>query len=243
MNRKLFIVSDVHGFYSELMTSLRDAGFDESNEKHFFVSCGDLFDRGTENLSVYNFVKTLKRKILLKGNHEDNLIEAFKVGKLSPSDKTNGTEATVRELLGDDSLDLDGKIDVNAHAERIREITDFVDSMSDYYENDSYVLTHGWLPIVFVPGERNPRVDPDWRNASRNDWHVAHQLEWQQMYPANAMLEGKTIVCGHRPASIAHNFDDLRENDCSDIFFARGLIAIDAWTVRSGRVNVLTLEE
>ena len=62
------------------------------------------------------------------------------------------------------------------------------------------------------------------------------------MYAADAMLEGKVIVCGHRATYIAHLFDESRATDCSDIFYGDGVIAIDAGTYRTGRVNVLVIE-
>ena len=43
---KFFVVSDVHGFYDELLNALDDAGFDSENTDHYLISCGDNFDRG-----------------------------------------------------------------------------------------------------------------------------------------------------------------------------------------------------
>ena len=74
MKRKLFVLSDIHGHYSEMKKALDEAGFDPENGSHIFVSCGDLFDRGMENVAVYDFVRGLKHKILIRGNHEDMLL-------------------------------------------------------------------------------------------------------------------------------------------------------------------------
>lgn len=238
--KKIFAVSDVHGHYTQLTDALRVVGFDETNEDHVFISCGDLFDRGPENVRVYDFVKDLPRKILLKGNHEENLYNALRRGSVAEMDTANKTDVTIAELLGIGAVDENGCIDTVAHAEKIREITAFVDSMRDYYETETYVFTHGWLPIVF-DGNR-PRVDPMWREASDEEWQVAHELEWQQLYSVHAVLKGKTLVCGHRPARLGRMFDDLREPDCSEPFYGDGMIAIDAGTIDSGRVNVLVLE-
>ena len=35
----LFVTSDVHSYYDQLITGLNEAGFDENNEEHIFVSC------------------------------------------------------------------------------------------------------------------------------------------------------------------------------------------------------------
>ena len=240
MSKKLFAVSDIHGHYTELMRALADAGFDENNEDHIFLSCGDLFDRGKENTEVYDFVRRLDRKILIKGNHEDMLCEILASGETTERETGNGTYITLRQMLGESSVDANGHIDTVLYAEKIKEINEFVASMYDYYEVGEYIFTHGWLPIVFEG--RYPSVDKNWRNASREAWDYAHTLEWHQLYDVKALLDGKIIVCGHRPSWLGYMFDEMRENDCCDIFFGNGMIAIDAGTVRYGRVNVFVLD-
>ena len=71
--KKLFVVSDVHSFYTELMSALQSAGFEMDNEEHIFVSCGDLLDRGPDAKKCLEFVNSLPdyRKILIRGNHEE----------------------------------------------------------------------------------------------------------------------------------------------------------------------------
>ena len=241
MKRKLFVVSDIHGHYSEMKKALDDAGFDSENESHIFVSCGDLFDRGTENLAVYDFVRGLKNKILIRGNHEDMLYKTLVGRKLLLNSNNNGTDITIRQLIGEDAIDGDYNIVYEPYKARINEILDFIDSMIDYYENDGYVLTHGWVPIILE--DRTPIVDPNWRNASNIEWGDARWLQWQQLYETDAKIEGKTIICGHRPSRMGSMFDPSREPDDSSIFSGRGMMAIDAGTVRSGRVNLLVIEE
>ena len=241
MKKKLFIVSDVHGHYSELLIELERVGFDADDENHIFVSCGDLFDRGKENVQVYEFVKSLQRKILIKGNHEDMLYRILTQGRITDSDVYNETDITVAQFLGEAAIEKSGLVDIITHAEKSKEILTFIDSMLDYYEMGKYVFTHGWLPISF--NERCPRVNESWRTACQSDWEDARWLEWHQLYDVGAIVEGKIIVCGHRPARLGRMFDDSREPDCCEPFYGDGIIAIDAGTVRSGRVNALVIEE
>ena len=241
MKRKLFVLSDIHGHYSEMKKALDDAGFDPENESHIFVSCGDLFDRGMENVAVYDFVRGLKHKILIRGNHEDMLYKTFVGRSLLPHSSYNGTDITIRQLLGEGAIDEDGRFVGEPYKARIGELMDFIDAMIDYYETDEYVLTHGWVPIILE--DRTPIIDPNWRDASSIEWGEARWLPWQQLYETNVKLEGKTIVCGHRPARMGVMFDQSREPDDSSIFYGEGMIAIDAGTVRSGRVNILVIEE
>ena len=240
MERTLFVVSDVHGHYTEMKKALDEAGFCADKDDHVFVSCGDLFDRGTENKAVYDFVRGLKNKILIKGNHEDMLLEALRRGYLVGSDMDNGADLTVSELLGKGAVNKNGGFGRALQEEKIKELCAFIEGMVNYYETETYVFTHGWLPIVFEG--RYPQIDPIWRSASAKDWQVAHELEWQQLYEAGVILKGKTIVCGHRPARMGSMFDGSREFDCSEPFFGYGMTAIDAGTVRSGRVNVIEIK-
>ena len=241
MNKRIFAVSDVHGHYAALMQALARAGFDEHNEEHIFLSCGDLFDRGKENSAVYSFVKGLPRKILIRGNHEDMLRDILARGYVTDTEISNGTDVTAGELLGEGAFDEHGRLDLRVCGERAGELVLFIDSMQDYFETENYIFTHGWLPIVFEG--RTPRVDPCWRDASASDWNWAHLFEWQQMYEVRAMPHRKTIVCGHRSVWLGHMFDSMREPDCSEPFFGEGMIAIDSGTVRSGVIHALVIED
>jgi hypothetical protein len=44
-------------------------GFDACNNEHVLIVCGDLFDRGSESLKLYEFIKSLpkERRILIRG--------------------------------------------------------------------------------------------------------------------------------------------------------------------------------
>ena len=120
MIKKLFVVSDVHGHYTEMIKALDEAGFDTKNEDHVFVSCGDLFDRGKENKEVYDFVRGLKNKILIKGNHEDILHNVLTCGYVTDTDVANGTDITVAQLLGEDALDTERRLNTEKYGEKIK---------------------------------------------------------------------------------------------------------------------------
>ena len=91
--KKLFVVSDVHSFYTQLIKVLNEKGFDKNNPEHWFVSCGDLLDRGPESQQCLKFVNSLERKILIRGNHEDLMEEAINRGVFYSQDMSNGTSS------------------------------------------------------------------------------------------------------------------------------------------------------
>ena len=59
--KTMFCLSDVHGFFDEMIKALDDAGFDKENNSHIFVHCGDLLDRGEKPLECLKFVNSYSK--------------------------------------------------------------------------------------------------------------------------------------------------------------------------------------
>ena len=38
---KLFVISDIHSFYDEMIESLNNSGFDKDNSNHWLICLGD----------------------------------------------------------------------------------------------------------------------------------------------------------------------------------------------------------
>lgn len=77
---KYYVVSDVHSFFSEMRQALSRKGYFRDQEPHKLIVCGDLFDRGTESVKMQSFITDLMAKeevILVRGNHEDLILELF----------------------------------------------------------------------------------------------------------------------------------------------------------------------
>lgn len=49
---KYFCVSDIHGYYDQLIDALESAGFEPDNPNHLLIACGDHFDRGRQPREV-----------------------------------------------------------------------------------------------------------------------------------------------------------------------------------------------
>ena len=241
MKRKLFVVSDIHGHYTQLKKALKTAGFDPENEQHLLVCCGDLFDRGPENRKVYDYIRRLPRKILIRGNHDNRLMEVLEYHRVDMYDMRNGTLGTVEEFFGPAAVDSYGRLHLPKYGKMAGKLQRFIGSMIDFLETEHYVFTHGYLPLD--PDSNVSTIRPDWRTADADAWRYARFLEWNVLYNTPARLLGKTIVCGHRTARYGHFFDPQRQQDDYGIFYGDGVIAIDALTTRSGQVNVLVLEE
>ena len=101
---KLFVVSDVHGFYDDLIRDLKQAGYNDNDKNNLLIDCGDFFDRGTQAVEVYEFYRKLEEEnkaIVIRGNHTD-LFQDFLSGEdCSFNFFHNGLDKTIDSFLGD----------------------------------------------------------------------------------------------------------------------------------------------
>lgn len=97
---KYFVISDVHSFYLEMLSSLKESGFDKKNPNHTLIVCGDIFDRGDKSVEVYKFLKSIpkKRCILITGNHEQLYFQLLNKKYPESHDFSNGTVRTFCQI-------------------------------------------------------------------------------------------------------------------------------------------------
>ena len=97
---KYFVTSDIHSFYDEFIQALDEAGYDKNNENHTLIVCGDIFDRGTKPLQVYEFLRSIpkERRILIRGNHEYLLKHLMDLQVVRNHDIHNRTNDTLAYL-------------------------------------------------------------------------------------------------------------------------------------------------
>lgn len=258
--KKYFVVADVHGFFNELQRALDEAGFSVDNENHVLISCGDLFDRGKKNKECLKFVMSLpkERRILIRGNHEDLLEDLLNGDRyIEDYDKHNGTLATIEQLSN-------GRRRYNALSvvRQNRLLREYLNDLVDYYANDEYIFCHGYVPcdIEYEPKERivfNLDASKDeWRSARwKNGMYHWYTNKLYQEQTLAEMVDKRTIVCGHWHTSYGHvkfhgigkEFPSKNSNwkneCCFDIFKDEGIIALDACTALTHKVNVLVIDE
>ena len=193
MKKSVFVVSDVHGHYTLLKAALDKAGFDADDETHFLVCCGDYFDRGDENVEVLKYFEQLKRKVLLRGNHEDLLLKLLRTGKVLPHNYINGTMKTLGNFFGKYAIDpIDDTIDFSGKTRIVDRICDFIDGTVDYFETENYVFVHGWLAAGADTATKR-------KAASSEAWEKARWVKWTVGYNGTRPLTDKTLICGHMP--------------------------------------------
>lgn len=256
---KYYVTADVHGYFSKLKTALTENGYFEEKEPHKLIICGDLYDRGSEAIRLQEFILDLMARdevILIKGNHEDLALDLLhhwaKGSYLQPHHYTNGTIDTVCQLTGT-TIDI-----LYTDAEKVAEallqtpyIQTIIPAMVDYYETEHYIFTHGWIPCTFVninPYIRNYLPLENWREASSEIWDKARWINGMEAAHSGVIEKGKTIVCGHWHCSFghAHYEGDGGEFDNDPNFapyYGKGIIALDACTPVSKKVNCIVIED
>ena len=248
---KYYVTADVHGFYSIMRSALEDAGYFTDQEPHRLLVLGDLFDRGEEAKKMQEFILDLMEKdevILIRGNHED-LFEEFVIkddGRSYAHHRSNGTYSTALQLTG-----FDPEIARREHhrlailSQQTPYYKRIIPATRDYYETENYVFLHVWIPRS-VDGSEYYEFDPDWRTADLIRWEKARWING--IRAARFTKEKKTIVCGHWHTSFGHAFyEDKGSEDGPDAdfspYYAPGIIAIDACTAFSKKVNVIVIED
>ena len=247
---RYYVAADVHGFYTQFHTALEEAGYfaDPGPTKLLFL--GDLFDRGREALKLQDFLLRRMEEdavILVRGNHEDlfqDLVTEH-YGLPLRHHLRNGTYQTALQLTGFDTAKARRHpLAFAAAARKTPFYQQILPAALDYYETARYLFVHGWIP---GPRERDEVFDgPDWRSAGPEGWRKARWVNG--MDAAQSRREEKTVLCGHVPCSYGHAVYEKKGSEYgSDAdfspYYAPGVIALDACTVCSGRVNVLVLED
>ena len=246
---KIFAVSDIHGFYDEMKVALDKAGFEPNNSNHLLVGCGDYFDRGPKNLEVLQYLSTIKNKVLIRGNHEDLLVDCCYRKEAYYHDERNGTADTIKEIGR-----AAGSYSFAQCCDRaLARISLFLDSMVDYFETENYIFVHSFIPLTCKDNkpfhyinDREFEFNPEWRSANERDWE---QARWGDPYDLidKGFLPNKILVFGHWHCSAgwakALNRSEFGEEAVFSPFYGNGFISIDACTAYTKKVNVVVIED
>ncbi|MBR2646955.1 MAG: hypothetical protein IKD47_05315, partial [Clostridia bacterium] len=135
-------------------------------------------------------------------------------------------------------------------AKRTPYYTELIPASVDFFETEHYVFVHGWIPARQIGNEHR-------RYAYESDWRTADELAWKRARWYNGMElahdfkvteQGKTIVCGHWHTSFGHSKYEGRGSEFekdSDFspYSEGGILAIDACTAYSQKVNCIVIED
>lgn len=239
---KYFISSDIHGFFNEWQNALKDKGFDLNNPEHKIILCGDLFDKGNQPKEIIEFVlKHEDKVILIRGNHEDLMEQMIERNSSDYGDLCNGTAQTIVDLYPEWQI---SEFDLKKIA-NLTKLQKVLDMCIDYYETKHYIFVHAWIPIV----ENCYLYDSDWRTARKERWEKARWTNPVEMFRYEIYEPNKTIVCGHWHCSALWHeqnpdeYEEFGDKAIFEPFITKNMIAIDACTTYSHKVNVVVLED
>ena len=260
---KFFVVSDIHGFHSELMEALDKAGFNPEINDHFLISCGDEFDRGPEALYTYAYLRGLAKRgkaIVLKGNHTMFLTEYLSGENLSPFNyRFNGTRETLADFLGQTApfetwcasqhieqptygdfakWICEARKEIN---ENYPDLIEWMETRPYYFETKNYIFTHGAIDGT-CQNWYFPKKDAYGRFM---DWDAC-MWDDGSFFGSEIINTDKTVVIGHFGTQHLRKMYGIQDSDDPYGILYREdgkVIAIDATTALSHRVNVLVVED
>lgn len=241
MMRKYFVISDVHSFYNEMMKALEEVSFDINNPNHIFVSCGDLLDRGKSPVECLKFINELpkERKILVRGNHEDLLEECLARHMFGWHDYHNGTAETI-DLIADYERKINNNdIGIFGLCKNSELLNTYLDSLVDYGKVGNNIFVHGWLPWY---RDADNELKYNIEESGNNGWSQARWENGMEQWNDYGYDPNYTVFCGHYHSSYGHSRihslgDEWGENSHFEPFIDKGIVALDACTAYSGKVN------
>lgn len=230
---RVLATSDIHGQYDKFMQLLEKSKY--NSEKDLLIVCGDMIDRGNQNLSTIYKCMELKKQgaIILFGNHEEFLLQAIdemlykniEILDINQLSKTslywwimhNGGEKTYQEI---------SKLDKN----ELKRIYEWCANLPSYAIVNDWIFVHAGVDSKKTIKE-NTRQDLIW---SRNEFI------WCPAY------KDKVVVFGHTPTynMQPYNTKDAIPLEKSQIWHDKvyqDKIGIDCGGVYGGRLAMLEL--
>ncbi len=174
-----YVIGDVHGRPLLIDQLLRDVPWDPQRDKIVFL--GDLIDRGNDAPGVVERVMKLAREnpnvVVLRGNHEQMLLDCLDYGEYQWLIPENGGLATLA-AYGIELVDLEDVTDIHIPEEHL----DFMRSLPFFHEDGQAVYVHAGLVLGTPPAETDPDV-----------------LLWTRDLDFYKNYDGKLCFFGHTP--------------------------------------------
>lgn len=255
---KYYVVTDVHGFFTQMKTALENAGFFSGTEPHRLIVCGDMMDRGSEALQMQEFMLDLLHKdelIFIRGNHEDLMVQMMqglshsgRYASIASHHYSNGTFDTAVQLTK--MTPEEAVQNPQRFAALLWEtpfMKELIPASVNYFETSDTIFVHGYIPC-YNRNNRQYEYTKTWRASHNREWDDARWFNGMDAACNGKIVEpGKTIVCGHWHTSWGHS---KVEGKCTEFgddadfspFYSDGIIALDGCTAHSDIVNCITFE-
>lgn len=222
MKNNFFIIGDIHGRLDMLEVLLTQWKKEEQ-----LVFLGDYIDRGPQSKQVLERVRDLKETegaILLKGNHEDLLLNFLE----GPENMANlylpqGGFQTLGSYFGEEEVwRRRPEIIAQRFKDEQADILKLLQDMASYYETDTHVFVHAGVDLRLK----------EWKKSKPTDFYWMREPFFS--LPNNTGLK---FVFGHTPTRNLH--PDRR----NDVWVSNDgtRIGIDGAAVFDGQLHGLRL--
>lgn len=220
MEQKYFIIGDVHGSFDLLEKLLT-----QRKEGERLVLLGDYIDRGFQSRKVLNLVRKLKEQedaILIKGNHEDLLLNFLD----DPENMANlylpqGGQNTLASFFGEDEVwRRTPEYLAQRFNDEYADIVDLIKGTIPYYDAGSFVFVHAGVDLRLANWELTDPSDFCWI---------------REPFFTIPNKTGKTFIFGHTPTQHLH------PDNSSDVWVSHDgtRIGIDGGAVFGGHLHGL----
>ena len=176
-----YVIGDIHGRSKLLDQLIQNVPWDVARDKIIFL--GDLIDRGDNSPGVVERVMELVDNnpavVVLRGNHEQMMLDCLDYGDLQWLIPENGGLATL-SAYGFELDQLKDVSDIKIPAEHV----EFIRTLPFFHEDEQAIYVHAGL----VPGEHPSETDSD-------------VLVWTRDLDFFKDYDGKLCFFGHTPTA------------------------------------------
>lgn len=223
---RILAISDIHGEHDKFLKLLEKTEFNPVCD--LLVVCGDLIDRGTQNLATIRTCRELREKgaaVLLKGNHEQFAQECL--GDIIYERSSQALQCWVNNNGGSNAYDEF----VNLSKTELKDLLTFFKTLPLYFAVNDYIFVHAGANTR-KPVEQN----------------TENELVWMEnSFPYCPAYKGKTVVFGHTPTFLfatPKKRNDKNYKQSAKIWYDtanKDKIGIDCGGVFGGRLALLEL--
>jgi serine/threonine protein phosphatase 1 len=241
---KYFVCADIHGCWAALKNAVNKYGYVEGDSNHQLIVCGDSFGRAAscreDVINVYEYLTSPMHEnppIVLRGNHENIILDAIKRGYCTYLDCRNGEDKTIAALAGTMQFEARTPGVMQKVAANYPEFEQWLRNLPYYFETKNHVFVHGWIP-------RDD--DMQWfREATEEEWIFATWVETDRKIaymPENGYE--KTLVFGHWGTWLLRGAD-WQDDDAHGMWVdeRRKLVGLDNTTCVSHKIEMYVIDD
>lgn len=221
---RTIIIGDIHGCNNEFQQMLEKVNLDQCNDKLIFV--GDYTDRGYDNIGVVKTIQKLKQKmgencVLIRGNHEEMMIEHLNEQGSSWTHPANGGIYTLAEFAKQD-FDL-----VKYH-------NFIVENTVYYYSEPKFNVVHAGA------AHENPAEDKIHTLIWDRDIFSSGLYKNKLVFIGHTPMKAPFWICGK---DMWESFSMIYEYDKPYVLPHRGMINIDTGCVFENCLTAAVIED